>query len=433
MFRFYYGWIIVGVTFLIGATEAGAFQNILSVFLKPMTETFGWSRAAVSGTMAFGSICAGIVSPIFGPVLDRHGSRMVAFWGVLILSAGLVCLSFLNHIWQLYVFFGLGRMVAVGVLTLSITVTISNWFIRLRGRAMGIVWLGPRLGAAVLPALAQYFILTQSWRFAWGALGVVVFLMSGLPSLIFLRRRPEDLGLLPDGDPVALAEKKETVRSADNAAKAAKPSPEPVWTRRQAIHTSTFWWLTIITSLHPFINGGINFHVFPFMTDQGMSAVWAITLISTIAIFGAAGAISSGFLAERFSTKILLAINGFASGLVFFGIYITVSSGTAQNFETGVLFVLAALHGVLHGGRMPLFSLTWAEYFGRSSLGSIYSFSSPFRLTANAIGPIFAALFFDITGRYTIPFCIFIFLFLLAGVFSLYVKPPRLPSSKANP
>ena len=433
MFRFYYGWIIVGVTFLIGATEAGAFQNILSVFLKPMTETFGWSRTAISGTMAFGSICAGIVSPIFGPILDRHGSRMVAFWSVLILSAGLVCLSFLNHIWQLYVFFGLGRMVAVGVLTLTITVTISNWFIRLRGRAMGIAWLGPRLGAAVLPALAQYFILTQGWRFAWGALGVVVFLLSGLPSLIFLRRRPEDLGLLPDGDPVALAEKKETVRSADNAAKAAEPPPEPIWTRRQAIHTSTFWSLTVITSLHPFINAGINFHLFPFMTDQGMSAVWAIALISTIAISGATGAISSGFLAERFSTKILLAINGFASGLIFFGFYITASSGTAQNFETGVLFVLAALYGVLHGGRMPLFSLIWAEYFGGSSLGSIYSFSSPFRMTANAIGPIFAALFFDITGRYTIPFCIFIFLFLLVGMSSLSVKPPRLPSSKANP
>ena len=429
MFRFYYGWIIVGVTFLIGATEAGAFQNILSVFLKPMTETFGWSRTAISGTMAFGSICAGIVSPIFGPILDRHGSRMVAFCGVLILSTGLVCLSFLNHIWQLYVFFGLGRMVAVGVLTLTITVTISNWFIRLRGRAMGIAWLGPRLGAAVLPVLAQYFILTQGWRFAWGALGVVVFLMSGLPSLIFLRRRPEDLGLLPDGDTVALAEKKETVQSDHNAAE----SPmEPVWTRRQAIHTSAFWLLTIITSLHPFINGGINFHLFPFMTDQGISAVWAITLISTIAISGAAGAISSGFLAERFGTRILLAINGFASGLVFFGFYIAIASGTAQRSGTGVLLLLAVLYGLLHGGRMPLFSLIWADYFGRSSLGSIYSFSSPFRMTANAIGPIFAALFFDITGRYTIPFCIFIALFLLVGTISLYVRPPRLRSSKAN-
>ena len=433
MFGFYYGWVIVGVTFLIGATEAGAFQNILSVFLKPMTETFGWSRAAFSGTMAFGSICAAIVSPIFGPILDRHGSRMVAFFGVLILSTGLVCLSILNHIWQLYVFFGVGRMVAVGVLTLTITVSISNWFIRLRGRAMGIAWLGPRLGAAILPALAQYFILTQGWRFAWGALGIVVFLMSGLPSLILLRRRPEDLGLLPDGDSVPIAEKIAIVQAKTNSTEADDPLTDPIWTRGQAIGTSTFWWLTIITSLHPFINAGINFHLFPFMTDKGISTVWAITLISTIAMSGAAGAISSGFLEERLGAKLLLAINGFASGLVFFGFFTTVNSGTTQNFDTSILLVLAAIYGVLHGGRMPLFSLIWAEYFGRRSLGSIYSFSSPFRLTANAFGPIFAALFFDITGRYTIPFWIFIYLFMLVGIFSLLVKPPRLPSTKADP
>ena len=433
MFGFYYGWVIVGVTFLIGATEAGAFQNILSVFLKPMTETFGWSRAAFSGTMAFGSICAAIVSPIFGPILDRHGSRMVAFFGVLILSAGLVCLSILNHIWQLYVFFGVGRMVAVGVLTLTITVSISNWFIRLRGRAMGIAWLGPRLGAAVLPALAQYFILTQGWRFAWAALGIVVFLMSGLPSLIFLRRRPEDLGLLPDGDSVPIAEKIAMVQARTHATEADAPLSDPIWTRGQAIRTSTFWWLTIITSLHPFINAGINFHLFPFMTDQGMSTVWAITLISTIAMSGAAGAISSGFLEERLGAKLLLAINGFASGLVFFGFFATVNSGAILNFNTNLLLVLAAIYGLLHGGRMPLFSLIWAEYFGRRSIGSIYSFASPFRLTANAFGPVFAALFFDITGRYTIPFWIFIFLFILVGILSLLVKPPQVTSSKADP
>lgn len=324
-------------------------------------------------------------------------------------------------------------MVAVGVLTLTITVSISNWFIRLRGRAMGIAWLGPRLGAAVLPALAQYFILVQGWRFAWGALGIAVFLMSGLPSLIFLRRRPEDLGLLPDGDSVPIADKIAMVQAGRHTAEADDPMPDPIWTRGQAVRTSTFWWLTTITSLHPFINAGINFHLFPFMTDQGMSTVWAITIVSTIALSGAAGAISSGFLEERLGVKLLLTINGVVSGLVFFGFFITVISGSTQNFNTSILLVMAVIYGLLHGGRMPLFSLIWAEYFGRRSLGSIYSFSSPFRLTANAFGPIFAAYFFDITGRYTIPFWIFIFLFMLAGIFSLLVKPPREPSTEADP
>lgn len=433
MNKIFYGWVIVGVTFLIGATEAGAFQNILSVFLKPMTETFGWSRAAVSGTMAFGSICAGIIAPFFGPILDRHGPRLVAFGAVLVLSAGLVSIAFINHIWQLYLFFGVGRMVAVGILSLVITVSISNWFVRLRGRAMGIAWLGPRVGTAVLPALAQYFILTQGWRFAWAGLGVVVFLMSGIPALFFLRRKPEDFGLLPDGDRVDSG----TGPGGNPTVSGSGTKPiwvsesDPVWTRKQAARSSAFWMLTAINSLYPLIQAGTNFHLFPFMTDQGMSETRAIVLISSFAIFGSLGAVSCGFLAERFSPKLLLTINGFASGVVFFGFFTAVNAGVIEGGGFTLLMALTAVHGILHGGRMPLFSIIWAEYFGRSSLGSIYSFSSPFRFTANAVGPIFAALFFDTTGSYSIPFHLFTVLFLIAGIISFYMKPPRHPSQPA--
>jgi len=104
--KLFYGWIIVGVTFMIGVTESGAFQNILAVFMKPMAQEVGWSRAVVTGSIAFGSLFAGLVSPIVGPILDRHGPRMVAFWGILILSAGLIGMRFVNHIWQFYLFFG---------------------------------------------------------------------------------------------------------------------------------------------------------------------------------------------------------------------------------------------------------------------------------------------------------------------------------------
>ena len=104
----FYGWVIVGVAFLIGMTESGAVQNILSVFMKPMITEFGWSRTAVTGSIAFGSICAGILSPFVGPLLDRHGPKMVAFWSILIMSAGMVSMALITRIWQLYLFFGWG-------------------------------------------------------------------------------------------------------------------------------------------------------------------------------------------------------------------------------------------------------------------------------------------------------------------------------------
>jgi len=199
----FYGWVIVGVCFLIGVTEVGVFQNILSIFMKPMVGDFGWSRAAVTGAIAVGSISGGLVSPLIGPILDRYGPRMVAFFGILFFSIGLSALMFIRHIWQLYLFFGTGRMIAVGMLSLVISVSVSNWFVSQRGRALGITWIGERVGSALLPLMIQFLILAYGWRTTWGVLGVVVFLLSGIPSILFLRRRPEDMGLLPDNAPPA--------------------------------------------------------------------------------------------------------------------------------------------------------------------------------------------------------------------------------------
>jgi sugar phosphate permease len=423
----YYGWIIVGVTFLIGVTESGAFQNILSIFLKPMADEFGWSRAAVSGAMVFGSISAGALSPVVGPVIDRHGPRMVAFFGILILSSGLVCMTFIDRLWQMYLFFGIGRMVAMGVLSLVVPVAVSNWFVRRRGRAMGVVWLGPRVGTAILPAVTQFFILSQGWRMAWTTLGIIVFLLSGIPSLLFLRRRPEDLGLRPDGDPPEPKADTLSAPGGPTGAWAAAPEPDPVWRRSRVMRLKVFWALTLAESLYLFIQAGVNFHIFPYLTDQGLAPRLAVLVLSTIAISGAVGSIVWGALAEKARPKILLGVNGLLSGGIFVLLYGVVQHGMGSLAGIGLVFSLAALYGFLHGGRFPVLSVTWAKFFGRRSLGSIYGFTSPLRFTANAIGPIFGALCFDFFGSYALPFATFTLLFLLAGAIGFFLEPPPNP------
>jgi len=425
----FYGWIIVGVCFLIGVTEVGVFQNILSIFMKPMAREFGWSRAAVTGAIAVGSISGGLISPLIGPVLDRYGSRMVAFWGIVFFSIGVFALMFIRHIWQLYLFFGAGRMIAVGMLNLVISVSVSNWFVRQRGRALGITRIGERIGSALLPPIIQFLILAYGWRTSWGVLGVVVFLLSGIPSILFLRRRPEDMGLLPDNAPPAA--KNIQIDAPAEAHAWGKPLAaltEPVWTRAQAIRTRTFWTLTFLTCLIPFVQAGINFHIYPFLTDRGLNEQTAVGVISTIAVFGALGSISWGMMAERVRVQTLMAANLFGNSLIFLLIYWTVRFKTAGAFGIGLIFVLAALHGLLHGGRNTLISVIWAVFFGRSALGSIYSYSIPFRSVANACGPVFAALCFDLFGSYAVPFYLFAALFFLSGLISLRMQPPDLPA-----
>jgi MFS family permease len=352
---------------------------------------------------------------------------MVAFWSILIMSAGLICTAFSSNLWQFYLFFGTGRMIAVGILSMVTSVTVSNWFIRQRGRALGISWLGPRIGAIILPAFCQFVILYVGWRMSWGILGALIFLISGLPALFLLRRRPEDYGLLPDGAPP----RSEANRTEGSLAKTRFKLPteisEPVWTRTQALRTKSFWALTSIHSMVQFATGGFNFHMFPFLTDKGMDGMTSVLVLSTIAASGALGSVVFGVFAEKIRVQRLLAINAFTSGLAFWLLFLAVDFKVPHTVGVIIIFALAAVNGVTMGGRNPILDSTWATFFGRTSLGSIFSFSNPFRFAANAMGPVFGALCFDMIGSYTFPFYFFFVIFFLIGTISLLMKPPQHP------
>jgi MFS transporter, OFA family, oxalate/formate antiporter len=420
----FYGWIIVAVSFLIGFTESGVFQNILSIFMKPMVDEFGWSRASVTGAIAFGSLCGGLLSLAVGPILDRYGPRMVTFWGILLLSLGLGAMMFVTQLWQLYLFFGVGRMIAVGVLSLSVAVSISNWFVLLRGRAMGITKIGERLGSALLPLMVQFFILALGWRMAWGSLGGVVFLMSGIPALLFLRHRPEDMGLRPDGAPHLSSEEGDIPSS---QAESAAVDPEPLWTRAEAIRSRAFWGLIVLSSLIPFAQAGMNFHMYPFLTDQGFSETTAVWIITLFAVCGMAGSAAWGVLTERYRIQHLLAVNVIGNGLIFLLLYWAVAFRLEGSAGTAVVCLLAALHGLFHGGRNPMIPLIWANFFGRRSLGSIFSLANPIYFAANAFGPVFGGLFFDLSGSYASPFYFFVAALVLSGLITLRMQPPGRP------
>jgi MFS family permease len=427
--RPFYGWTIVAVSFLIGFTESGVFQNILSIFMKPMVDEFGWTRASVTGAIAFGSISGGLLSLVIGPILDRNGPRMVSFWGILFLSLGLGAMMFVNHLWQLYLFFGVGRMVAVGVLSLSISVSVANWFVRYRGRAMGITRIGDRLGSALLPLMVQFLILALGWRMAWGTLGVVVFLISGIPALLFLRHRPEDMGLMPDGaSPASTEAGAGNTFTEEERIDVVGDDAEPLWTRAQATHTKAFWTLTLITSLIPFLQAGINFHIYPFLTDQGFSETTAVFILSTIALFGMVGSPIWGMLTERFCIQRLLTANVVGNGLIFLVLYLAIRFKFDGALGISIIFLLAALHGIFHGGRNPMLPVIWAGFFGRRSLGSIYSLSNPFYFTANALGPIFAGICFDLFGSYALPFYFFVVIFFISGMVTMHMQPPKYPA-----
>ena len=160
------------------------------------------------------------------------------------------------------------------------------------------------------------------------------------------------------------------------------------------------------------MQAGINFHLYPFLTDQGFSETTAVLILSTVAVFGMAGSPIWGTLTERFRIQHLLAANVDRewSDISCAVIGRSCSNLTAR-WGIGIIFFLAALHGIFHGGRNPMLPVIWADFFGRRSLGSIYGLANPFYFAANAIGPIFAGLCFDLLGSYSFPFYFFVAVF----------------------
>src|ERR1044072_8608096 len=196
---FFYGWIIVAVTFVtlaIGVTARTAF----SLLFPPIIGEFGWERGVTAGAFSFGFLVSGALSPLIGRLMDRHGPRAVMELGVILMGGGLLLAPLTTQPWHLYLTIGVlvgGGSVCLGYSGQSLF--LPNWFVRRRGLAIGIAFAGVGIGSIILLPWVQHMIEQTGWRTACTAMGILVFAVLA-PINLLLRKRPEDLGLEPDGD-----------------------------------------------------------------------------------------------------------------------------------------------------------------------------------------------------------------------------------------
>ena len=187
---------------------------VLTVFVVPMGDEFGWTRTQMSGAVSLGGVFAVVLSPVVGPLIDRYGSGMVvgissAIAGVCALGLGLV-----NTIWLFYLIYVPGRAAFASPLEMGTSTAVSNWFIRRRPFALAINHVVQGSGLAVMPLVAQVIIgVSGNWPAAWYALGIWTLAVGAAPAILLMGRRPEDLGLLPDGDTEASIRHQDGVRT----------------------------------------------------------------------------------------------------------------------------------------------------------------------------------------------------------------------------
>ena len=416
--KFFYGWTIVAVGFLAHIASAFSISSTLSVFLKPLSEDLGISRGVFSLVRSGEILIIAAAAPLIGSIIDRHGGRWLMAAGGLISGAGFLLLGQARDFWQFLLFRWL--LVSPGDALMGqmvVNVSISRWFVRMRGRALALASMGHGLAKVGMPLLAASLIVTMGWRAAWAVFGIVTLVLVVGPSLLFMRRRPEDMGLLPDGRSPA---QHESGAPADEAASARARQgviAEVAWNRREAMRTPAFWLIVATFGVASIGVTGLNLHVFAFVSDQGHPAMVAALVMSIIAFMQFSTPIVWGLLAERGNI-----------GRLIMAKFLIQAAGLLWALSAAGLFSLYAgffLYGVGMGGTSSLSEMIWASYFGRISLGKIRGVGSFLTHAFAAGGPPFFGLLFDATQSYLLSFSIFIGMLVVSAFLSLFLRPPR--------
>jgi MFS family permease len=412
--RFYYGWTIVTVVGLVGFSHTAETLPILSVFLKPVTDEFGWSRSAYTGSIAVGTAAGSLVAVYVGPKLDKLGARWILVGSFAVLSASFFLMSWIQNLWEFYTLQIMGRMVQTGVMSLAINTIVPKWFVAKRGRAVALAGMGNKVGHTFLPWISQRFVGLWGWRPAYSGLGAMVLLASMAPAALFLRRRPEDMGLLPDG---AEPGGDDDLQKEDTPGEGSSRREQEVsYGARQVLGMPSFYFLTGSFSMFFFINPSISLHAIPYLTDQGISIDTAVAVVMVWSATGVIGSVGSGFLAERMDPRKIMAVQYLLVGA---GYYFLLNVST-----TSMAFAWGAYYGIVQSGIFTLQNIIVANYYGRENLGAIRGVMWPVQALFNAVGPLAAALFFDFTGAYVIIFNIFVVIAFTAAVLVFMAQPP---------
>ena len=379
-----------------------------------MTEELGWSRTLIAGAVSVGAIASIFVSPMVGWAVDRYGARLILSVSMVVLGAAITSLAWATIPAFFYLGFATGRVVFHVPVQIGSGAVVSRWFIRRRGRAIGLVYLAGAAGNILGIQIASLVISHWSISAAWIALGITVVAVSVLPAALLIVERPEDLGLEPDGLPPNAA------TSLDKGTIELSTAPslgEIDWTLREAMGTKALWVLTGVVGALFLIQAGVSVHIGAFFHDRGLSLTLVATAITINGIVNAIASLVWGAMIERIPVRwamgILMVITA-GSTIALLGVH---SVTTA--------FIVSAVIGIVGSGGNVIPPVAYASYFGRSSIGNIRGVGETGVQIGQTIGPVLSGLAFDINGSYQVAFLTFAVLALMGAGLISFSKPPN--------
>ena len=418
----FYGWIIVSLALLVNSLSSGPVWSGVGVWMKALELHFGWSRAQLSGAFSMAQLEGSIIGPLMGYLIDRLGSRRMVLIGMVITGLGFLLFSRTNSILIFYVSYGLIMLGTAAGTWLPYMTVVNRWFARRRGMAMAIAAEGSPLGGLALVPILAWAVTPGNYGWSVTAQWIgVVFLCLALPMSLLIRERPEDHGVLPDGDPPGQGAR-ETTRPGGTL-----NSPGQLnFTARQAIRTSAFWLITFGHAFSTILFATLTVHLVLMLTDQGLSIQSASYVFSVIMGSAAIFQLIGGYVGDRIPINIAIAVFGFIQAGGF------LMAVLVDSLPMAMLF--AVVFGAGFGGRNPLTTAIRGEYFGKNAFATITGISSAPMYVFMLSAPLFAGFLFDATGSYTLAFLIIGGLGMMSGVlFLMAQKPTSIPSGRRSP
>ena len=408
--RIFYGWRMVGLVSLIRIVGGGLHQFGFTVFFLPISQDLGISRAATSLAFSLSRAQGAIEAPLVGYLIDRYGPRPIIVTAVFLAGVGYILLSWVNSYTSfMIVYLGVICLAFVAGFVHSPLVVANNWFIRQRARAMTVVSAAVPVGGALISPLLAIGVASIGWRWAAFASGCI-FLLVCLPLSFQLKRSPESMGLLPDGETAPLGA---GVNSP--ADKATNKNADAELTSRQAMKTWPFWLLVVSMTARVTCYSTATVHFVPLMVWKGLSEGAAASLLGAFAFINLVAHFILGWIADRVNKPKLLAVCHLLPALSLPPLLS--DSGYWQLWLFTITFTFL-------DASFPIVWATVGDFFGRRNFATIRGMMSFFYMWGSFAGPIMAGAIYDQTQSYVMMLWILLSLLLSATALTLFLIPP---------
>jgi len=379
--RFYYGYVIVTAAFIILLVNFGLYFSF-GVFFKPILNDFDWPRGLTSGAISLSWIIGGLMSVITGKLNDKFGPRILTTVCGTLFGTGLLLISTLTSLWQLYLYYGI--MIGIGTATMiPLMSTISRWFIHKRTVMTGIMLTGSGVGSILMPLIATWLISTEGWRPTCLILGIINLVVVIIAAQ-FLKR-----------DPSKIKQKLEMSIQSDAQVLTKNSAGLSI---KQALHTQQFWFISAIFFCFGLSINIIMLHMVPHITDMEISAQNAANIFAAMNGVSIASRIILGRTGDKIGNKRVF--------VLVFAILLVSYIWLMFVRELWTLYIFAIVFGLAFGAGITQESPITANTFGLNSHGVIFGAVSIGHTLGATLGTLIPGYLFDATGSYQMPFVI---------------------------